>query len=665
MEGSMERRSVEGSLERRSMERSTEHGSMEEPEIQVYGSEEDERESEGDHEEDNQDNYDNGWRDYGETQAVRIDVPSKKLPGSESCFSLSDGSDIPQLHYRPERLHSYKVEWLPEDQWKAPRGRTIQSPKEDPWEMTEGIPCGTPPIEDDPWEMANTEDIPRVTPLKEDDPWEMSNTNDEDNTHEPSKSPSFSPSPSQASTEDHPDFLAPLSLDFSTAKPYRNDCDEQSINLPSDALSRLPAGLLETDDDDDMGDLGDIAPPRTPQVFSADQRDIPGSSLLDLDTEIEIMSPVQATNSRSMSSASLLDMCCEDEAKPTTPPLLELLKEPTEEPRGRQSTPPMITLLDQESPPVSLLDQSTRAISLNQESLVQGTSFQGSLIPVASLIDQGPTEMVPVKPSIPLLLDDLASHSPLSASDRGTEDDTLLPSMDFDKEMDKELTGKNPTNKDMSVNPVSLIDIDSSTGQGVTSPSLPKSSQSHFEFGVHSWLDKLGAQNKKFHEESLQTSKQQWDTLMEKQQEDSKKLDDFIQRSMMTTTTLTDKQGSASEEVGVLGVASVMTTTSKKVVKAQTPFSLQVDIETSGCGFQSIHVTEVNPYLYDYGTGKRKKKPFHRFIDTHDIFFDMNRETMSRSWRSWWMPSAVSTGWTRTRWLSLRRWRVRSSGKRR
>ncbi|KAF9274870.1 hypothetical protein BGZ74_004211, partial [Mortierella antarctica] len=591
---SPENRSMDGSVEHHSSERSIEYGPVEGPEIQVYGSDEDERGSEDDYEEDNEDDYDNGWRDYGETQAVRTDVP-KKLPGSESYFSFSDGSDIPQPHYRPEQQHKYEVEWLPEDQWKTPRGRAIQPPKED-----------------DPWEMANT-DTPHVTQPPEYDPWEMSNAEDEDedNTHEPSKPPSPLPSPSKASTEDYPNFHAPLSLDFSTAKPYHDNYDEQSVNLPSDAVSRLPAGLFEAeDDDDDMFDVGDTASPtRSPQIYP-EQKDAHESSLLDLDTEIEITSPVQVITSRSVSSSSLLDMSYEDEAKPTTPPLLELVKEPTQElPRDQVSTPPMIS----SSLMTSLLDQSTCTISLDQESMPSRTISldQGSLIPVVSLLDQGSAETVPVNPSIPSLLDDLGPHPASRPASRpvsrpvsrlGTEDAVLL-SVDVNKETDKE-SNEEPTDKDsdkdsdedtVSANHVPLIDIEPSVGQGVTSPTLPKSNQSHFEFGVHSWLDKLGAQNKKFHEESLQTNKQQWDSLMAKQQEDSKKLDDFIQRSKITALTLTEKRGSASEEmVGVLGVARVATTgtMSKKVVKAQTPFSLQVDIETSGCGFQSIHVTE-------------------------------------------------------------------------
>ncbi|KAG0030558.1 hypothetical protein BGZ81_002515 [Podila clonocystis] len=561
---SLERRSVEGSTERRSMEGSVqchslgliEHGPGEGSEIQVYRSDNDERESEGDYEEGNEDNYDNDWRDYGETQIVRTDVP-KKLPRSEGSFSFSDGSDMPQPHYRPEQQHKYEVEWLSEEQWKTPRGRAIQPPKED-----------------DLWEMANTDNL-YITQLPE----------DEGSTHKPSKSPSPLLSPSQASTEDYPDFQArSLSLDFSKAKPYHDDY-EQSINLPSDAVSRLPSGLLEADEDDGMVDVGDIAFTRSPP-FYPDQKDAQESSLLDLDNEIGITSPVQATTSRSVSSSSLLDMSHEDEAKPTMP-LLELIKEPTQEPtRDQESTLRMI----------SLLEQSTCAISLDQECTLARTISvdQKSLIPMVSL-DQELDETAPVKLSIPSLLDDLG----------------VLLSMDGDKETTKEPneepTDKEPTDKDsdrdsadikdtLSANHASLIDIEHSIGQGVISPT-PKSSQSHFEFGVHSWLDKLGAQNKKFHEESLQTNKQQWDSLMAKQQEDSKKLDDFIQRSTTATTTAilssAEKQGSANEEVTGLGLASaVTTTTSKKVVKTQTPFSLQVDIETSGCGFQSIHVTE-------------------------------------------------------------------------
>ncbi|KAF9374793.1 hypothetical protein CPB97_011890, partial [Podila verticillata] len=525
MEGSMEE-PMEGSMGRRSLE--AEH--------RGYGSEESDGrdESEGDCEEDHEDNYDNGWRGYGEPElpVIRKDAPSKKLSRSESYFSFSaDGSDTPQpprYHHQQQQQqqpHTYEVEWLPEDQWKTPRNRFITQP----------------PKEDDPWEVANTEEPRIAQPPKEDDPWGVESSTEE-NTYKPSVK---SPSPSQAS-EDYQDFHVPLSLDFSTAKPYHDNYDEQSINLPSDAVSRLPAGLLEADDDEDnMGDVDDSAPPSgSPQGYPVKQKDAP-SSLLDMDTEIKITTaPVLATPSRPpVSPSSLLDMSYDDkgEAKPTTPALLEFIaKEATPGPSRDQDSmnPSTISLLELEqelTPPNTSLDLNSivsPTISLDQEGTPPTMSDLVSLtmVPKISLLDQELSETI--SKSIPSLLDGL-DPSPVKEFFINVDVDKAIDKEPNRAPTDKEPADKEPNNKDMASGKVS-IDIDP-FARALTSPtplnSSLSSSQPTFEFGVDSWLHRLGAQNKKFHEESLQKNAQQWGSLMAKQQEDSKKLDAFLQRS--------------------------------------------------------------------------------------------------------------------------------------
>ncbi|KFH62588.1 hypothetical protein MVEG_11981 [Podila verticillata NRRL 6337] len=591
VEGPMEE-PMEGSMGRRSLE--AEH--------RGYGSEEsDERnESGGDYKEDHEDNYDNGWRGYGEPElpVIRKDAPPKKLPRSESYSSFTaDGSDMlipPRYHHhqqqqQQQQQRAYGVEWLPEDQWKTPRNRFITQP----------------PKEDDPWEVANTEEPRIAQPPKEDDPWKVESRTEE-KTYEPSVK---SPSPSQAS-EDYQDFHVPLSLDFSTAKPYHDKYDEQSINLPSDAVSRLPAGLLEADDDEDnVGDVDGSAPPSgSPQGYPVKQKDALSSLLdMDMDTEIEItIAPVLATPSRPpLSPSLLLDMSYDDkdEAKPTTPAMLEFVaKEATPGPSRdhysmapstislleleQELTPLKISLLDQENMPPTSLDRNSfvsPTISLDQEGTPPTISDLVSLAMVSkiSLLDQELSETI--SKSIPSLLGDL-DPSPGKEIFINVDVDKVIDKEPNKAPTDKEPADKEADNKDMASGKVS-IDIDP-FARALTSPtpfnSSLSSSQPTFEFGVDSWLHRLGAQNKKFHEESLQKNAQQWGSLMAKQQEDSKKLEAFLQRSSVEKKGVLVEVGTETE---------TETTTAKKMGKA-IPFSLQVDIETSGYGFQSIHVTE-------------------------------------------------------------------------
>ncbi|KAG0265525.1 hypothetical protein BG011_004553 [Mortierella polycephala] len=88
----------------------------------------------------------------------------------------------------------------------------------------------------------------------------------------------------------------------------------------------------------------------------------------------------------------------------------------------------------------------------------------------------------------------------------------------------------------------------------------------------HDWLNQLANRNQEHFEKSIADNRRQWNELMIKQENDSKKIHDFIERAM-------DK-------------GSVTTTADTKSFRGKTPFSLLVQIETNGFGKQDMRVTE-------------------------------------------------------------------------
>ncbi|KAF9187998.1 hypothetical protein BGZ51_000935 [Haplosporangium sp. Z 767] len=88
----------------------------------------------------------------------------------------------------------------------------------------------------------------------------------------------------------------------------------------------------------------------------------------------------------------------------------------------------------------------------------------------------------------------------------------------------------------------------------------------------HDWLNQLASRNQEHFEKSWADNRQQWNELMAKQTEDSKKIHDFIERTL-------DK-------------GSETTTADTKSSRGKTPFSLLVQIETKGFGKQDMRVTE-------------------------------------------------------------------------
>ncbi|KAG0280213.1 hypothetical protein BGZ95_010891 [Linnemannia exigua] len=93
----------------------------------------------------------------------------------------------------------------------------------------------------------------------------------------------------------------------------------------------------------------------------------------------------------------------------------------------------------------------------------------------------------------------------------------------------------------------------------------------------YAWLNLIASRNMRQSEESRATQQEQWNTLMAKQEEDSNRIQDFIQKA--TTTSTIDSASSTSAS-------------SKGGSKPKMPFSLTMDIETKDHGRQVLCVNE-------------------------------------------------------------------------
>ncbi|KAF9172556.1 hypothetical protein BGX21_009321 [Mortierella sp. AD011] len=93
----------------------------------------------------------------------------------------------------------------------------------------------------------------------------------------------------------------------------------------------------------------------------------------------------------------------------------------------------------------------------------------------------------------------------------------------------------------------------------------------------HDWLNQIAKKNQEHFQESQEIHKEEWSALMEKQEQDSKRLHDFIQQTSKPKT--------------------------RKKTKVSTPISLTIVIETKEFGQQEIHVTgeeDLKPLVDDF-----------------------------------------------------------------
>ncbi|KAG0326545.1 hypothetical protein BG004_002946 [Podila humilis] len=668
-----------------------------------------------------EDSYDNGWRGYGEIVQNSIEPkavisapkevsrsvvheqatvsdnvekesqsssgsasPSRTLPAPSSYFtSENDGDGVKksrsatQVHQKPISQgygDHHTGDWISEDQWILSVDQRKQT----------GLQPRSPPNHenDDTWVVGGAS----VTKGR------ISGDTTNPSTTTRPKSPQ----------DEQTKRRMPLSLDLGTAKPMNlNDDDlEQSILLPSDAISRLPAGLLDGGDDgeyvpSDVGaaDCGSMPPLKS--LFSAEkeanatkrQEERQHSRFSFLDEQDS------ATQATPMTESSLLDLNMDvvDVSNPSR--LGNKLKAESPASTGPALTPRPLSLLDI-SHEGETIGTSAPAL-LEFESCELESLFTRSMVPLVPSRTGSAASVTPRKPMTPSLLDnqdDLESFSPqdhttktataanIPKSNSEESGTGLLVNLDgrgeaqdasFVRESGNEsIVAAFEQTLPMEAAPLSwsksslpsqegagiLIDIattaitdttntttnitnesgndlavkhgtamatmtatSSNTSSVTTAPLSPASARSdasfgHFEFGVDSWLHKLGAQNKKFHEESLQESREQWGRLMAKQEEDSKKLEVFIQqqqqkqeqqqqqreqkqqqRSKMELTT-----GSTLPVVLGLTNGFVESDDNMKLKKEQTktkkkeviPFTLTVQIETREFGLQEIHVTE-------------------------------------------------------------------------
>lgn len=103
-----------------------------------------------------------------------------------------------------------------------------------------------------------------------------------------------------------------------------------------------------------------------------------------------------------------------------------------------------------------------------------------------------------------------------------------------------------------------------------------------YEFASpHDWLAQIANDNRRQFSESRAENREQWKSLMAKQEEDSKKIEEFIQKTTMAkasppTMTAGDSNGCSPPE----------------------PFSVKLKVETKNNGLQIIHATEVTQLFY-------------------------------------------------------------------
>ncbi|GJJ68923.1 hypothetical protein EMPS_01269 [Entomortierella parvispora] len=112
-----------------------------------------------------------------------------------------------------------------------------------------------------------------------------------------------------------------------------------------------------------------------------------------------------------------------------------------------------------------------------------------------------------------------------------------------------------------------------------------------YEFASpHEWLAQIANDNRRQFSESRAENREQWKSLMAKQEEDSRKIEEFIQ---MTTISKPEQDSRETEEL------TRKTTMAKERPSVKTngdtggePFSVKLTIETRNNGLQIIHATE-------------------------------------------------------------------------
>ncbi|KAK3847266.1 MAG: hypothetical protein J3R72DRAFT_432271 [Linnemannia gamsii] len=110
------------------------------------------------------------------------------------------------------------------------------------------------------------------------------------------------------------------------------------------------------------------------------------------------------------------------------------------------------------------------------------------------------------------------------------------------------------------------------------SPAKASSSRFLDDLGSpYAWLNQIASRNMRQSEESRAIQQEQWSALMAKQEEDSIRIQDFIQKA--TTASAIDSASSTSAS-------------SKSGSKPKMPFSLAMDIETKDHGRQVLSVNE-------------------------------------------------------------------------
>lgn len=119
---------------------------------------------------------------------------------------------------------------------------------------------------------------------------------------------------------------------------------------------------------------------------------------------------------------------------------------------------------------------------------------------------------------------------------------------------------------------------------GSTSRNGQTSQFAGYEFASpHEWLAQIANDNRRQFSESRAENREQWKSLMAKQEEDSRKIEEFIQK---TTTAKTSPPATTADDT--------------KGCSPPEPFSVKLTVETKNNGLQVIHATEVKQLFTCY-----------------------------------------------------------------
>ncbi|KAF9403062.1 hypothetical protein BGZ94_004724, partial [Podila epigama] len=556
-------------------DRSNNHGDSDEEEEEVHAAgvdvgvdagADDENDDDDDDDGYIEDEHDNGWRGYGGlTQATDMPLDqgvSKRERVSSKIsapFKFDSGESVkhqrapePSTSLDRRQHRESPVEWLKEDQWKLPSSKRKEK-------SSSPSATDTKSQEDDPWEV---ESLPVKTSLPPSLPAERS------------------------TSKNKMDKSKLYNMDFGTAKPL--DDPEQSVILPIEAVSSLPAGLL--DDKEDLEIIG-VKRDSNYKRNSINDDNInsskPNSDKKNSDKSI--INKTSSSSSRYSGNNGINNHNDVDEK------LAVLEASFAEMHSGAPLAEESLLNLDIED----ALEGSKTAPSLEKLSLYDAVE-QSTVIPPPSssyslLLDIGEQDVsIPLKSDLfvknavpttlasPSLLDDDALGLEVSRVEQLSEVKNVSDAseeLSVGAELNAEPNDPPSTTEDKDTQPKndpSSMLIDISTDEATPSVPSSQSSKPHFDFGLDTWMSMLAARNQKNHEESMDNSRRQWEALMEKQESDSKKLDEFIQRTSTTATTLTP-----TPEVG-----------RKSKPKTTIPFTMMVRFETNEFGFQDIQVTE-------------------------------------------------------------------------